>query len=310
MANRSITIIGGSGFVGRYVVQRLARQGWIIRVAVRRPDSALFLKPLGQVGQITPVQANIRDDASVARAVAGADAVVNLTGILYESGRQTFEAVHVDGARRIAVAARAAGAGRLVHMSAIGADPASPADYARSKAAGEAAMREAFPGATIVRPSILFGAEDEFFNRFAAMARLSPVLPLIGGGGTRFQPAYVGDVAEAIDRILEMPETAGKTYELGGPAVLTFRELMEELLRQIGRKRCLVPVPFWAASLKATFLELLPIPPLTRDQVRLLKSDNVADPAMPGFAALGIEPTGLAAILPTYLNRFRRGGGL
>ena len=309
MTDRSITIFGGSGFVGRYVVQRLARRGWTIRVAVRRPDRALFLKPLGQVGQITPVMANIRDDASVGAALAGADAAVNLVGILYRQGRQTFDAVHVEGARRVARAARAAGATRLVQMSALGADPQSPSDYARSKAAGEAAVREAFPAATIVRPSIVFGPEDDFFNRFAGMARLLPALPLVGGGRTRFQPVYVGDVANAFDRILETPETAGRTYELGGPAVHSFRELMEILLRQIGRKRLLLPLPFFAASIQAGLFELLPVPPpLTRDQVRLLRQDNVVDPAVPGLSALGIEPTALAAILPTYLTRYRRAG--
>ncbi len=309
MTDRSITIFGGSGFIGRYVVQRLARRGWTIRVAVRRPDRALFLKPLGQVGQITPVMANIRDDASVGAALAGADAAVNLVGILYRQGRQTFDAVHVEGARRVARAARAAGATRLVQMSALGADPQSPSDYARSKAAGEAAVREAFPAATIVRPSIVFGPEDDFFNRFAGMARLLPALPLVGGGRTRFQPVYVGDVANAFDRILETPETAGRTYELGGPAVHSFRELMEILLRQIGRKRLLLPLPFFAASIQAGLFELLPVPPpLTRDQVRLLRQDNVVDPAVPGLSALGIEPTALAAILPTYLTRYRRAG--
>jgi NADH dehydrogenase len=308
MTDRSITIFGGSGFIGRYIVQQLARRGWIIRVAVRRPDAALFLKPLGHVGQITPVMANVRDDGSVAAAVAGAEAVINLVGILYERGRQRFDTVHVAGARRIAAAARTAGAGRLVHMSAIGADPQSASDYARSKAAGEAAVREAFAGATVVRPSIVFGPEDDFFNRFAAMARLLPALPLIGGGKTRFQPVYVGDIADAFDRVLEAPETAGRTYELGGPAIYSFRELMEILLKEIGRRRLLLPLPFWAASLQAGLLELLPVPPLTRDQVRLLQQDNVVDPTMPGFAALGIEPTGLAAILPTYLRRYRRAG--
>jgi len=308
MATRSIAIFGGSGFVGRYIVQQLARRGWIIRVAVRRPAQALFLKPLGHVGQITPVFANVRDDASVAAAVAGCDAVINLVGILHESGRQRFDAIHVDAARRVATAARAAGVGRFIQMSALGASPDSESDYARSKAAGEAAVREAFPGATVVRPSIVFGPEDAFFNRFAGMARMSPVLPLIGFGRTRFQPVYAGDVADAFDRILEAPETAGKTYELGGPGTYSFRELMEILLAEIGRRRLLLPVPFWAAGIPATFLGLLPNPPLTNDQVRLLKTDNVVGADALGFAALGIEPSGLAAILPSYLQRYRRPG--
>ncbi|MDZ4737038.1 MAG: complex I NDUFA9 subunit family protein [Rhodospirillaceae bacterium] len=310
MANRSVTIFGGSGFVGRYVVQQLARRDWVIRVAARRPAQAQFLKPLGHVGQITPVAANIRDDASVAACIEGSDAVVNLVGILYSKGRQSFEAVHVDGAKRIATAARNAGASRLIQMSALGANQDSIADYARSKAGGEIAVREAFPGATIVRPSIIFGPEDSFFNRFAGMARIAPALPLIGGGKTRFQPVYVGDVAAAIATMLDKPETAGRTYELGGPETLDFRALMERMLVEIDRRRVLVPVPFWAASLKASFLGLLPVPPLTRDQVRLLRSDNIVGGSQPGFASLGIEPTAMTAILPTYLRRYRRGAQL
>ncbi|MEX2201691.1 MAG: complex I NDUFA9 subunit family protein [Dongiaceae bacterium] len=310
MANRSVTIFGGSGFVGRYVVQQLARRDWMIRVAARRPAQAQFLKPLGHVGQITPIAANIRDDASVAAAVAGADAVVNLVGVLYSKGRQTFETVHVDGAKRIAAAAHTAGAGRFVQISALGADANSTSDYARSKAAGEAAVREAFPAATMVRPSIVFGPEDSFFNRFAGMARIAPALPLIGGGKTRFQPVYVGDVADAVAEILDRPETAGGIYELGGPEILDFRTLMERMLAEIGRERLLVPIPFWAASLKASFLGLLPVPPLTRDQVRLLRSDNIVSGSQPGFAALGLAPTAMAAILPSYLRRYRRGARL
>ncbi|MEX2298553.1 MAG: complex I NDUFA9 subunit family protein, partial [Dongiaceae bacterium] len=262
------------------------------------------------VGQITPIAANIRDDASVATCIEGSDAVVNLVGILYSRGRQSFEAVHVDGAKRIAAAARNEGASRLIQMSALGADSNSISDYARSKAIGEMVAREAFPGATIVRPSIIFGPEDSFFNRFAAMARISPALPLIGGGKTRFQPVYVGDVAAAIATMLDKPETAGEIYELAGPEILDFRALMERMLAEIGRQRLLLPIPFWAASLKASFLGLLPVPPLTRDQVRLLRSDNVASGNAPGFASLGIEPTAMAAILPTYLRRYRRGARL
>ncbi|MEX0810158.1 MAG: complex I NDUFA9 subunit family protein [Dongiaceae bacterium] len=310
MANRSVTIFGGTGFVGRYVVQQLARRDWVIRVAARRPAQAQFLKPLGHVGQITPIGANIRDDASVAACIEGSDAVINLVGILYSRGRQSFEAVHVDGAKRIAMAAHAAGATRLIQMSALGADPDSISDYARSKAIGEQVAREAFPDATVVRPSIIFGPEDSFFNRFAAMARIAPVLPLIGGGRTRFQPVYVGDVAAAIATMLDRPETAGQTYELAGPEMLEFRALMERMLVEIGRRRLLLPIPFWAAGIMATFLGLLPVPPLTRDQVRLLRADNVASGAAPGFAALGIEPTAMAAILPTYLRRYRRGARL
>jgi NADH dehydrogenase len=308
MAARVITVFGGSGFIGRYLVQCLARRGWLVRVAVRHPDSALFLKPFGDVGQITPVAASLRHTGSVQAAVAGADAVVNLVGILHQRGRQRFDAIHAGGARTVAEAATAAGAGRLVQMSALGADPASPADYARSKAAGEAAAAAAFPGATIVRPSVVFGPEDDFFNRFAAMARFSPALPRVGGGTTRFQPVYVGDVAEAMARMLDDDGTRGRTYELGGPQVYTFKELLELTLRAVDRRRLLLPLPFWAASLQATFLELLPKPPLTRDQVRLLRRDNVVTSGVPGLADLGIAPTAAELIIPTYLDIYRVGG--
>lgn len=308
MAARVITVFGGSGFIGRYLVQRLARRGWLIRVAVRHPDAALFLKPLGDVGQVTPIAASLRHQDSIRAAVAGADAVVNLVGILYQRGNQRFDAIHAEGARAVAAAAAAAGARRLVQMSALGADPASPADYARSKAAGEAAAAAAFPGATIVRPSVVFGPEDGFFNRFAAMARFSPALPLIGGGSTRFQPVYVGDVAEAMARMLDDDGTRGRTYELGGPRVYSFKELLDLTLSTVDRRRLLLPLPFWAASLKAAVLELLPTPPLTRDQVRLLRRDNVATPGALGLAELGITPTAAELIIPTYLDIYRIGG--
>ncbi|RMD60657.1 MAG: complex I NDUFA9 subunit family protein [Alphaproteobacteria bacterium] len=303
-----ITIFGGSGFIGRHLVRRLARQGWVIRVAVRHPAAANFLKPLGDVGQIVPIRAPVQDEAAVRAAVAGARAVVNLVGVLYERGRQRFDEVHVRGAGRIAAAAAAAGAGRLVHVSAIGADPAAPAAYARSKAAGEVAVRAAFPDAVILRPSIVFGPEDDFFNRFAVMARLSPVLPLIGGGRTRFQPVYVGDVDDAIARCVASPRVAGRLFELGGPRVYTFRELMEILLREIRRRRLLVPVPFALAEAIAIFTEWLPEPPLTRDQVRLLRRDNVVADGAAGLVDLGIQPTALEVIIPTYLERYRPHG--
>lgn len=309
MATPTATVFGGSGFVGRYTVGELARRGYRVRVAVRRPDRALFLKPLGDVGQITPVTANIRDDASVADALAGADVAINLVGVLYEAGAQRFQAVHDEGAGRIARAAAAAGVERLVHLSAIGAAPEAEAEYARSKAAGEAAMRDAFPGAAIVRPSIVFGVEDDFLNRFAWIARLAPALPLIGGGATRFQPVYVGDVADGIARILDDAGTAGTTYEFGGPEILSFRELMQYLLAQIGRRRLLLPVPGALAMLPARIMELSPLPPLlTRDQIRMLAVDNVAGPDAPGLAALGIAATPLDAVAPGYLARYRRAG--
>jgi uncharacterized protein YbjT (DUF2867 family) len=308
MARRLVTVFGGSGFIGRYVVRNLARAGWQVRVAVRRPDEALFLKTAGDVGQVTPVAANIRDDRSVAAAVAGADAVINLVGILYEGGRQKFDAVQAEGARRLAAAAKAAGAKRFIQISAIGADAASDSGYARSKAAGEQNVAAAFPGATILRPSIVFGPEDDFFNRFAKMAMLSPVLPLIGGGTTKFQPVYVGDVAAAVAKALDDETTAGKTYELAGPRVYSFRELLKLMLAEIGRCRLLVPLPFALASLKAAFLQLLPVPPLTVDQVRLLKRDNVKSAQTAGLKELGLQATAVESVLPTYLDRYRPRG--
>ncbi len=309
MSTPTATVFGGSGFVGRYTVGELVRRGYRVRVAVRRPDRALFLKPMGDVGQVTPMAANIRDDASVAAAVEGADAAINLVGVLYESGPQRFHAVHAEGAGRIARAAAAAGVGRMVHVSAIGAAPDSPAGYARSKAAGEEAVRDAFPDAVVVRPSIVFGIEDDFLNRFAWIARLAPAIPLIGGGGTRFQPVYVGDVGAGVARIVEDPGISGRTYEFGGPEVFSFKELMEAMLRHIGRRRLLLPVPGFLAMLPAGLMELSPFPPmLTRDQVRMLERDNVASADAPGLADLGLDPTPLEAVAPGYLARYRRGG--
>jgi uncharacterized protein YbjT (DUF2867 family) len=306
-----VTVFGGSGFVGRYVVRRLAREGWQVRVAVRRPDEALFCKTAGHVGQVTPVAVNVRDPASVRAAVSGARAVVNLVGILFQAGPQRFDAIHTQGAANVAAAAAAAGVATMVHVSAIGADPQSSASYARSKASGEAAVRKALPAATILRPSIVFGPEDAFFNRFAKMALVSPVLPLIGGGTTRFQPVYVLDVAEAIARTIENPAAhAGKTYELGGPRIYSFRELMTLMLAEIGRKRMLIGIPFPIAMLKGAFLQSIPFiqPPLTVDQVKLLKRDNVVGPQAAGFKELGLTPTAVEPILPTYLDRYRPHG--
>ncbi|WP_119301637.1 complex I NDUFA9 subunit family protein [Dongia deserti] len=302
---RLATVFGGSGFIGRYVVRNLAQAGWLVRAAVRRPDEALFLKTSGAIGQITPVAANVRDRGSVARAVGGADAVINLVGILHEAGRQKFHSVQAEGPRLIAEEAAKAGARLLVHISAIGADPNSDSAYARTKAEGEAAVRQAFPSATILRPSIVFGPEDGFFNRFARMAMLSPALPLVGGGKTRFQPVYVGDVAEAVMKVLENPDAVGKTYELAGPKIYTFAELMRLMLREIGRSRLLMTLPFPIASMMGAAMQCLPNPQLTVDQVRLLKRDNVPSAGSAGLTDLGIAPTAVEAIIPTYLDRYR-----
>ena len=310
MENRIVTVFGGAGFVGRYLVQQLAARGLRVRVAMRRPDEGLFLRAMGDVGQIELVQANLRNAPSVAAAIAGADYVVNLVGVLYPRGAQSFAAVHARGGQLVAEAAARAGVQRLVQVSAIGAAADSPSLYARSKAAGEAAVLRAFPKATIVRPSIVFGPEDDFFNRFAALARILWVLPLIGGGQNRMQPVYVGDVATALARVLLDGDSSGKTFELGGPRVFTFKEILELVLHETGRSALLLPLPVPVAMMQAAVLELLPIPPLlTRDQVRLLQQDNVASAALPGLDALGIVPTPVEAVIPTYLQRYRRGGG-
>ena len=306
-----VTVFGGSGFLGRHVVRALVREGYRVRPAVRRPDLAGHLQPLGRVGQIHAVQANLRYPESVVAAVRGADVVVNLVGILFERGKQSFEAVQAEGAATVARAAAAAGA-RVVHVSALGADPESPALYGRSKAAGEAAVLAAVPDATILRPSILFGPEDDFFNRFAALARMSPALPLIGGGMTKFQPVFVGDVAQAVMRAVSGSANGGATYELGGPEVKTFRELMDYVLAVTERKRLLVPLPFGLARLQAMVLQLMPKPLLTPDQVELLRTDNIVSDAAQAegrtLKAFGIEPAAMEAIVPGYLWRFRKAG--
>jgi NADH dehydrogenase len=299
-----VTVFGGSGFIGRHLVQRLVRQGDMVTVVARH--DAPFLKPMGDVGQVVQQLGNLADTGLLQRAVAGADAVVNLIGILAESGGQRFDAVQHLGAERIARAAAAAGVARFVQISAIGADPASPSRYARSKARGEAAVLAAFPAATILRPSIVFGPEDLFFNRFAAMAETWGVLPLIGGGATRFQPVYVGDVADAVRQVLGRPDTAGRIYELGGPEIRTFRALLELMLRVIGRpKTRLVPLPFAVAGILALFAQYAPGAPLTPDQVVLLRVDNVVGHAALALRDLGLAPTAMAQILPGYLSRKR-----
>ena len=305
-----VTIFGGSGFVGRYAAQAMARRGWRVRVAVRRPNEALFVKTYGVVGQVAPIQANVRDDASIARAVEGATAVVYSVGVLFSAGRNTFQAVQAEGPGRVAQAAAAAGVKRMVLVSAIGADAESPAEYARTKAEGERRVIGAFPGATVLRPSIVFGAEDQFFNRFAGMAKLSPVLPVVGGS-TRFQPVFVGDVAEAVARAVCGEAEAG-VYELGGPEVETFRELMTRMLGVIGRKRPIVDLPMGLAKLQGLALQQLArvgiAPPITRDQVLLLERDNVVAEGARGLADLGVTPTAMGSVLESYLYPFRRYG--
>jgi NADH dehydrogenase len=307
-----VTVIGGSGFVGRHVVQALAKRGYRIRVACRRPDLAGHVQPLGTPGQVVPVQANVRYPASLAAVSEGASAVINLTGVLYSRSAQSFDAIHVFGAEAAARAAKAAKARTFIHMSALGADADSASDYARTKAEGEARAKAAFPGTSIIRPSIVFGPEDDFFNRFAALARFSPVLPLIGGGETRFQPVFAGDVAKAFARLVEPSDLTGKTYELGGPEVMRFRELMEFTLATIGRRRLLVPIPWGIARMMGAVMGLLPKPMLTMDQVALLKTDTVvsaeAERAGATLQGLGIEPVGIEAIVPAYLYRFRKAG--
>lgn len=307
-----VTVYGGSGFIGRHVVAAIAKTGARMRVAVRRPELAGHLQPLGGVGQINAVQANLRYPESLLAAARGADAVINLVGILFRTGKQTFEAVQDEGARHVAEAAWAEGAKAFVHVSAIGASERSRSVYARSKAAGEAAVKEVYPGAVILRPSVVFGPEDDFFNRFAALARLLPALPLIGGGRTRFQPVFVGDVAKAVLAGLTGRADAGAPYELGGPELLTLKQVMERVLSYSMRDRWLVPVPFWFAKLQAAFLQFLPAPPLTIDQVRLLESDNVvSEDAKRGgrtLEGLGIEPVAIAAVVPGYLEQFRPRG--
>lgn len=308
-----VTVFGGSGFVGAQVVRALAKKGLRVRIAVRRPNLAYRMRPMGDVGQIEIVQANVRNPQSVARAVDGAEAVVNLAAVFYENGRQRFQAVHVMGARNIAEAARARGIARFVQMSGIGADPASDSKYIRTRGEAEAAVRELIPQAVILRPSLVFGADDRAFNLFAKLAVYLPVVVLPGGGTTRFAPVYVADVGAATAEAVLDPRASGKTYELGGPNIYTYRELIELTLKEIQRRRPLLPLPWAIASAIGKVGEwqglYTPFPPiLTADQVELLKRDNVPGPGMPGLTQLGIKPTAPEAIIPTYLYRYRKGG--
>lgn len=312
--SKLVTIYGGSGFVGRYIARRMAKAGWRVRVAVRRPNEAIFVKPYGVVGQVEPVLCNIRDDASVQQVMQGADAVVNCVGILAEDRRNKFDTVQAEGAERIARLAAEAGISTMVHLSAIGADEAAESDYARTKALGEAGVLRHMPGAVILRPSIIFGPEDQFFNRFASMTKLGPALPVVGAD-TRFQPVYVDDVAQAAEKALTGKVAPG-IYELGGPDVASFRALMDTMLETIHRRRLVLNIPFFAARIMAFGFDMLqtlsvgliPNTMITRDQVKNLAKDNVVSEDAKGFDALGITPTSLASVLPEYLWRFRPSG--
>jgi uncharacterized protein YbjT (DUF2867 family) len=311
--SKLVTIYGGSGFVGRYIARRMAKAGWRVRVAVRRPNEAIFVKTYGVVGQVEPVLCNIRDDASVASVMKGADAVVNCVGVLAEDGKNTFDAVQSEGPERIARLARAAGIMRMAHVSAIGADLESDSNYARTKAEGEAAILKHQPDAMILRPSIVFGSEDQFFNRFAGMARMAPVLPVVGAE-TQFQPVYVDDVAKAA--VMGVLGEAKGIFELGGPVRMSFRELMVLMLDVIRRRRLILNIPFFAARfmafgfdmLQAVTLGLVKNGMITRDQVRNLRRDNVVADDAQGFDALGIKPVAMVSVLPDYLWRFRPSG--
>ncbi|MDK3075076.1 complex I NDUFA9 subunit family protein [Sedimentitalea sp. JM2-8] len=312
--SKLVTIYGGSGFVGRYIARRMAKQGWRVRVAVRRPNEALFVRPYGVVGQVEPVLCNIRDDASVAAAMQGADAVVNCVGILNETGKNRFDAIQDEGAERVARLAAAAGVARMVQISAIGADADSDSDYARTKALGEAGVLRYMPDAVILRPSVIFGPEDDFFNRFAGMTRFGPLL-MIAGGGSRFQPVYVDDVAAAAEKAVTGQAALG-VYELGGPEVKTLRALVEQMLAVIHRRRIVINLPFWIARIMAFGFDMVQVVSfgliangvLTRDQLRNLARDNVVAEGSRGFAELGIVPTMIGAVLPEYLWRFRPSG--
>lgn len=323
MDRRIITVFGGTGFVGRHIVKRLLDAGYIVRVPTRYFERTKKLKPMGYLGQMVPVHCDVRDGDSIRKAVEGAEGVINLIGILYERGSRNFRNMHVVAAKRIAEEAKACGVKHFLHMSALGVDKNASSNYATSKLAGEKAVREAFPEAVIYRPSVIFGPEDNFLNKFATMARFLPFLPVIGtpalphvelgqgkidffgDGGPKFQPVYVGDVADAFFKGIDDPEnTAGKTFEIGGPEVYSFRDLLKDMLAITRQRCCLMPVPFWLASIKAFFLQFLPVPPLTPDQVRTLKTDNVVSEGSLGLDDLGIKANSVEVIAPTYLKRF------
>lgn len=304
--NKIATVFGGTGFVGRQVVRELARAGYTVKVATRVPERAYFLKPHGSIGQVVPLACDYRDEKSVRQAVAGASCVVNFIGILFEKRGSKFRFAHTELPEIIAKACRQEGIERFVHISALGIEK-SKSKYAQSKLAGEHAVLKAFPAAVILRPSVIFGPDDNFFNMFAEMSRFLPALPLIGGGRTKFQPCYVGDVADAVMAALRLP-VEGNTFELGGPEVLTFREIFQRLFEQTGRKRRLIALPWGVAKIDAAFLGLLPKPPLTVDQVESLKTDSIVSEKAKGFADLGVKPVAMDMILPRYLTRYRAGG--
>ncbi len=309
MSIKQVTVFGGSGFVGRAIVRALAQEGYQVRVACRRIELAERTKTAGDVGQITLMRTNLRVPASVVAAIAGSQAVVNASGIAFQRGRQRYQSVHVEGARTIAEAAKAAGVQRLVHMSGIGADQRNSTNkYIRSKVDAEDAIVGGFTDATILRPSVIFGPEDAMFNRMAQIAAKAPFLPVVGDGLAKVQPVYVGDVGSAVVAVLERPETAKTVFELGGPRVYTYREIAALVLREIDRHKRIIGIPAGLMKIAGFFSEFLPVPPLTHDQVDLLVTDNVARPGAPGLAALGIEPTAAEAILPMYLDRYRVGG--
>ena len=308
MKKKIATIFGGTGFVGRQIVRELAKTGVVVKIATRVPERAYFLRPAGTVGQIVPFQCDYSDAESIAEAVQDSDFVVNCIGILFEKGKaQKFQNAHVDVPAMIAAACAKAGVEKLVHISALGVDK-SASKYAKTKLEGEQAVLSNFPEATILRPSVIFGEDDAFFNMFAEMARFAPALPLIGGGQTKFQPVFVGDVADAVMVSLKSADAQGQIYELGGPEIVSFKDIYERLFRYTGRRRCLVNLPFGLAKVQATFLSVLPHPPLTRDQVESLKTDNIVSEAAQGLADLGITPTAMDLILPTYLESYRAGG--
>jgi NADH dehydrogenase len=303
VADRRVTVFGGSGFLGRRIALRLAGDGAEVRVAVRHPERAARLGRLGTPGQITAAWADVWDEPTVAPALAGAAAVVNTVGHYVERGDASFEAIHGQGARHVAAAARAAGVPRLVHISGIGADPGSDSPYIRARATGERLVREAFPAATILRPSVMFGPDHDFLKRLAGLARVLPALPLFGAGDVRLQPVYVDDVAAAVVKALATPAAAGKLYELGGPRVYSYKELVQLVLAQTGRRRLLLPVPYFVWDVLAALTAPLPSPPISRDQVKLMQKDNVVSPGALTFADLGITPTALETVAPSYLRR-------